>query len=562
MENIILNRNDITMYNNIQITASDSQFAQKYTINIEDEFLRKKLFYALSITSSLKNFLNNKGLNFKLDDSLFQIPNVIENYEYVDIYSYNLPIQVAYIFENDMAVALPKVHFEASIEPKMYIVAKLHSNLTSFDLIGTINTNFLNKLNENNNYIYVDATSLNSINNLENDIKKFLKDYEIIKDCEIYNHIKTNFISFIDKNLTITENVDLIKHLSRCPECRQKLLYYYKFESMIRNSDLDSNLINEIDKYINNPDYLPINDKVDEIKDDDNSYNYSNKNLQDNLIDAIDNNDEYLKKNNISENVVKEAQEKKEEEEKEKEQKQNITNYNLTKNINEDIINQDVVKNETSTIEDNSKLNLLYDENQTIKESIDDINETNTSNNNSTKKIIIFSILFAFIFGLASYFGYTYYQKQKAGYNEINNLHIVKNIPPENGQVDNKNANTHEVLVPRPLKLSQISWEAPEIVFKTPLYNKYLIDVGKNLKINLQNKFIELKEMVYQTKFQLQILIDTNGSVADVKIIQASGNELVDELIVETTKQTLNYIKPPIVETIKEPLILILEFEF
>ena len=29
------------------------------------------------------------------------------------------------------------------------------------------------------------------------------------------------------KNLTVTENVDLIKHLSKCPKCRQQLLYYY-----------------------------------------------------------------------------------------------------------------------------------------------------------------------------------------------------------------------------------------------------------------------------------------------------------------------------------------------
>ncbi|UKI41793.1 MAG: hypothetical protein L6V95_01735 [Candidatus Melainabacteria bacterium] len=44
MENIMINRNDITMYANIQIDANDSNFAQKYSIKIEDEFLRKKLF--------------------------------------------------------------------------------------------------------------------------------------------------------------------------------------------------------------------------------------------------------------------------------------------------------------------------------------------------------------------------------------------------------------------------------------------------------------------------------------------------------------------------------------
>ena len=147
----------------------------------------------------------------------------------------------------------------------------------------------------------------------------------------------------------------------------------------------------------------------------------------------------------------------------------------------------------------------------------------------------------------------------------MNNLQTVKNIPPENAQVDSQNAKTHEVLGIRSQylqQLSQISWEAPEVVLKTPVYNKYLIDVGKNLKINLQNQFIEINEMVYQTKFQMQILIDTNGSVADVKIIQASGNETVDNLILSTTKQTLNYIKPPVVESIKDPQILILEFEF
>lgn len=558
----MLNRNDITMYANIQIDANDSDFAQKYSIKIEDEFLRKKLFYTLSITSSVKNFLNNKGFNFNIDDSLFQLPQVLENYEYVDIYSHNLPIQVAYIFDNDMTVAIPKIHFEASIEPKMYLVARLHSNLNSFDLIGTINTNFLNKVNENNKYIYVDATSLNSINNLESDINKFLEDFEIIKNCEIYSDIKTNFISFIDKNLTIAESVDLIRHLSKCPQCREKLLYYYKFELMARSYAYDDdNLISDIDKYINNPDYLPdINDQIDnnneeeqdenpEKEPDEYCYNYENEidnDIKEDFVKTEDNFESNFEQNGFEQNVVDEN----------KEDEQAIDEP-VDDNFDEQIDSTNEV--ETAHIEDNSKLNLLYDENQTLQENIDDIEITN---NKSSKKIIVVSVISALLFGSLCYFGVNFYKNKNIQDKSNNSSHIVANIPPENAQVDSQDAKTHEVLVPRPLKLSQISWEAPEIVLKTPVYNKYLIDVGKNLKINLQNQFIEINETVYQTKFQLQILIDTNGTVADVKILQASGNENVDNLIVSTTKQTLNYIKPPVVDSIKDPQILILEFEF
>lgn len=558
----MLNRNDITMYANIQIDANDSDFAQKYSIKIEDEFLRKKLFYTLSITSSVKNFLNNKGFNFNIDDSLFQLPQVLENYEYVDIYSHNLPIQVAYIFDNDMTVAIPKIHFEASIEPKMYLVARLHSNLNSFDLIGTINTNFLNKVNENNKYIYVDATSLNSINNLESDINKFLEDFEIIKNCEIYSDIKTNFISFIDKNLTIAESVDLIRHLSKCPQCREKLLYYYKFELMARSYAYDDdNLISDIDKYINNPDYLPdINDQIDnnneeeldenpEKEPDEYCYNYENEidnDIKEDFVKTEDNFESNFEQNGFEQNVVDEN----------KEDEQAIDEP-VDDNFDEQIDSTNEV--ETAHIDDNSKLNLLYDENQTLQENIDDIEITN---NKSSKKIIVVSVISALLFGSLCYFGVNFYKNKNIQDKSNNSSHIVANIPPENAQVDSQDAKTHEVLVPRPLKLSQISWEAPEIVLKTPVYNKYLIDVGKNLKINLQNQFIEINETVYQTKFQLQILIDTNGTVADVKILQASGNENVDNLIVSTTKQTLNYIKPPVVDSIKDPQILILEFEF
>lgn len=558
----MLNRNDITMYANIQIDANDSNFAQKYSIKIEDEFLRKKLFYTLSITSSVKNFLNNKGFNFNIDDSLFQLPQVLENYEYVDIYSHNLPIQVAYIFDNDMTVAIPKIHFEASIEPKMYLVARLHSNLNSFDLIGTINTNFLNKVNENNKYIYVDATSLNSINNLESDINKFLEDFEIIKNCEIYSDIKTNFISFIDKNLTIAESVDLIRHLSKCPQCREKLLYYYKFELMARSYAYDDdNLISDIDKYINNPDYLPdINDQIDnnneeeldenpEKEPDEYCYNYENEidnDIKEDFVKTEDNFESNFEQNGFEQNIVDEN----------KEDEQAIDEP-VDDNFDEQIDSTNEV--ETAHIDDNSKLNLLYDENQTLQENIDDIEITN---NKSSKKIIVVSVISALLFGSLCYFGVNFYKNKNIQDKSNNSSHIVANIPPENAQVDSQDAKTHEVLVPRPLKLSQISWEAPEIVLKTPVYNKYLIDVGKNLKINLQNQFIEINETVYQTKFQLQILIDTNGTVADVKILQASGNENVDNLIVSTTKQTLNYIKPPVVDSIKDPQILILEFEF
>lgn len=566
MENIMLTRNDIAMYDNIQINANDTQFAQKYTINIEDEFLRKKLFYTISITSSLKNFLSKSGLAFNIDDSLFQIPQVLENYEYVDIYLRNLPIQVAYTFENDTTVALPKVHFEASIEPKMYLVARLHSDLTSFDLIGTINTNFLNKVSENNKYIYVDATSLNDINNLENDINKFLNDFEIIRNCEIFSDVKTNFISFIDKNLTVTENVDLIKHLSKCPECRQKLLYYYKFEMMARSFAYDDdNLVNDIDKYINNPDFIPIVAEDINIDDDEeenyqSDFDYENE-IKDDAIDEIVEHEAQTETSFVQNSFDEENDEKKDFQENiddENREDEEVVDQPILEDFDEPFEQENDVQ--TPDVEDNSKLNLLYDENQTRQENIDDI-EISTNNKN-TKKIVVVSFLTALIFGSVCYFGYSYYSKQNENQNEMNNLQTVKNIPPENAQVDSQNAKTHEVLVPRPLKLSQISWEAPEVVLKTPVYNKYLIDVGKNLKINLQNQFIEINEMVYQTKFQMQILIDTNGSVADVKIIQASGNETVDNLILSTTKQTLNYIKPPVVESIKDPQILILEFEF
>ena len=535
MDNILLKRNDVTMYNNIEITAKDSEFAQKYTFNIKDEFLRKKLFYTLSIASSARNYLNNMGFNFNLDDSLFQIEDIIENYEYVGIYSNNLPVHITYHFENELSVAVPKIHFEASIEPPMYLVAKLHSDLKSFDITGTINTNFLNKVKENTNYIYVDTASLNNINNLQNDINKFLSNFEVTKNCEIFTHIKTNFISFIDKNLTVTENVELIKHLSKCQSCRQKLLYYYKFESMIRNSDYNSDITNEIDRYINNPYFIP------DINKEDADYDDNISNLKEDIIDnnnIIEDNTSIINNENYNE----------------------IAENNLVEKITEDdskIIEKNEIPDALNN-QDNSKLSILYDEAQTIKENIDEISTIEQS----LKKKVVLPVILALIFGTLCYLGYNYYNKINNIADKQNYLHIVDDIPPENAAIDGQNIKTREVLVPRPLKLSQISWEAPEIVLKTPVYNKYLIDVGKNLKINLQTQFIELKEMVYQTKFQLQIIIDTNGSVADVKIIQASGNEVVDDLIVSTTKQTLNYIKPPIVETIKKPLILILEFEF
>ncbi len=527
MENIILNKNDTIMYNNIQITANDTKFAQGYTCDIEDEFLRKKLFYSLSIASALKNHLNVNGFNFEMEDSLFQVPAIIENYEFVDIYIKNLPIQVAYTFENDTTVAIPKIHFEASIEPPMYIVAKLHSNLSSFDLIGTINTNFLNKVKENNKYIYVDITTLNKIDKITYDINKYTQDYEFNQNCEVFEHIKTNFISFIDNNLTIAENVELIKHLLKCPDCRNKLINYYKFESMVQNIDSDSELINKIDEYIYGT--------VDKYYVKESSYNLND--IQNNIVE----------KENISQNCEIEV-------------KENLTN----KVINFENKDENTKTSNPSNINDNIKISLLYNSNPTLNKGINTINEIDNINKtkNNFKKVIILFIIFILSSVSLCYYGYKYY-KIKYLKNKQNNIKVVDNISSESANpLEEQNAKTKEVLVPRPLKLSQISWEAPENILKTPAYNKYLIDVGKNLKINLQNQFFELNEIVYQTKYQLQVLIDTNGTVADIKIIQASGNEAIDELILTTTKQTLNYIKPPVIDTIKEPLILILEFEF
>ena len=174
----------------------------------------------------------------------------------------------------------------------------------------------------------------------------------------------------------------------------------------------DDNLISDIDKYINNPDYLPdINDQIDinneeeqdenpEKEPDEYCYNYENEidnDIKEDFVKTEDNFESNFEQNGFEQNVVDEI----------KEDEQAIDEP-VDDNFDEQIDSTNEVA--TAHIEDNSKLNLLYDENQTLQENIDDIEITN---NKSSKKIIVVSVISALLFGSLCYFGVNFYKNKR-----------------------------------------------------------------------------------------------------------------------------------------------------
>ena len=93
--------------------------------------------------------------------------------------------------------------------------------------------------------------------------------------------------------------------------------------------------------------------------------------------------------------------------------------------------------------------------------------------------------------------------------------------------------------------ISKIAWEVPEDLAYNDSFRKYLQTAGKNLKLTLQNDLLLATEMAYSNRVVVDLTIDRSGTISATKIVASSGSKQIDGIVLQSVKETLNYLKPP-----------------
>lgn len=97
-----------------------------------------------------------------------------------------------------------------------------------------------------------------------------------------------------------------------------------------------------------------------------------------------------------------------------------------------------------------------------------------------------------------------------------------------------------------PVILKSVAWQVPSSISKDAIFNKYLQIAGKNIKINLSTDLLDTDDFAYNNKIKISMTVKNNTPVKNIKIVESSGSKNVDDIVLQSIKQTLKYINTPV----------------
>lgn len=98
---------------------------------------------------------------------------------------------------------------------------------------------------------------------------------------------------------------------------------------------------------------------------------------------------------------------------------------------------------------------------------------------------------------------------------------------------------------PSAVSVTKISWEVSQSIAQNELFSKYLQIAGKNLQLNLKTDLVNATEFAYNDKVNVLIVIGKDNKVRKLEILKTSGSEQIDEIVLQSIKETLKYINVP-----------------
>lgn len=97
-------------------------------------------------------------------------------------------------------------------------------------------------------------------------------------------------------------------------------------------------------------------------------------------------------------------------------------------------------------------------------------------------------------------------------------------------------------------KITKLSWEVPENVANNQKIRKYLQIAGRTLKLSLQSDLLVATELPFSNKIMLDLKIAPSGNLVTSDFVISSGSKQIDNIVLQSVKDTLKYVRPPLGE--------------
>lgn len=98
------------------------------------------------------------------------------------------------------------------------------------------------------------------------------------------------------------------------------------------------------------------------------------------------------------------------------------------------------------------------------------------------------------------------------------------------------------------LEVSKLVWNVPDNLSYNPKIQNYLRTTGKSLKLALSADLLLATEYAYTNQMKVNINIGSNGEIQQATIGSSSGSTQIDNIMLQSVKETLSAVKPPVDE--------------
>lgn len=122
-------------------------------------------------------------------------------------------------------------------------------------------------------------------------------------------------------------------------------------------------------------------------------------------------------------------------------------------------------------------------------------------------------------------------------------------------RLTDKNLSTLPSKPQAPLYTNQIKklyWEVPQELTYNEAIVKYLKITGRTMKFAIQSDLLNASELPYSSKMIVDVQINKSGELTNTNINVSSGSKQIDEIVLQSVKAALKYVKAPTSEFTKD----------
>lgn len=95
------------------------------------------------------------------------------------------------------------------------------------------------------------------------------------------------------------------------------------------------------------------------------------------------------------------------------------------------------------------------------------------------------------------------------------------------------------------MDVSKLVWDVPDNLSYSPKMQNYLRTAGKSIKLSLSADLLLANEYAYTNQVKVNLKMSKDGAVQDARIASSSGSTQIDNIVLQSVKETLSVVKPP-----------------